>query len=114
MVKNWPRTVEIHLNSYLLWAEIFANERQDLDSNEPLPDLMKAELGTLQKSVDEIAQQVITALEAVIKMKSPYPPAYQEAVYQASRFGTGSGFDELLTTSELDESIQRFRNNGTL
>ena len=114
MVKNWPRTVDIHLNSYLIWAELFADERQDPDDSEPLQGLMKAELGTLQKSVDEVAKQVIAALEAVIEMKSPYPPEYQEVVYQASRYSPGSGFDELLTTSELDEIMQRLRKNGTL
>jgi nucleoside 2-deoxyribosyltransferase len=114
MVKNWPRTVEIHLNSFGIWAELFAEERQGLGGSEPLQGLMKAELGTLQKSVDEVAKQVIAALEAVIKMKSPYPPEYQEIVYQASRYSPGSGFDELMTTSELDEIMQRLRKNSTL
>jgi nucleoside 2-deoxyribosyltransferase len=114
MVKNWPRTVGIHLNSYLIWAELFADERQDPGDRAPLQWLMKAELDTLQKSVDEVAKQVITALEAVIQLKSPYLPEYQEVVYQASRFSPGSGFDELLTTSELAEIIQRLRKNGTL
>jgi hypothetical protein len=76
--------------------------------------MMKAELGTMQKSIDEVARQVIAGLEAVIEMKSPYPPEYQELVYQASRYSPGSGFDELLTTSELDEIMQRLRKNGTL
>jgi hypothetical protein len=114
MVKNWPRTVDIHLNSYLIWTEIFADERQESDDSEPLQGLMRAELGTLQKSIDEVAKQVITALEAVIEMKSPYPLEYQEVIYQASRFSPGSGFYELLTTSELAEIIQRLRINGTL
>jgi len=114
MVKNWPRTVDIHLNSFRIWAELFAEERQGPCDSKPLQGLMKAELGTLQKSVDEVAKQVITALEAVIEMKSPYPPEYQEVVYQASRFSPGSGFDELLTTSELGEIMQRLRKNGTL
>jgi nucleoside 2-deoxyribosyltransferase len=114
MVKNWPRTVDIHLHSYQIWAELFAEERQGPGDSESLQGLMKAELGTLQKSVDEVAQQVITALETVIKMKSPYPPEYQGVVYQASRFSPGSGFDELLTTSELAEIMQRLRKNGTL
>ncbi|UCF95884.1 MAG: hypothetical protein JSV89_11930, partial [Spirochaetaceae bacterium] len=71
-------------------------------------------LGTLQKSVDEVAKQVIAALEAVIEMKSPYPPEYQEVVYQAARFSPGSGFDQMLTESELGEINQRLRKNGTL
>ena len=114
MVKNWPRTVDIHLHSYQIWAKLFAEARQSPGDSEPLPGVMKAELDTLQKSVDEVAQQVIIALEAVIRMQSPYPPEYQEAAYQASRFSPGSGFDELLTTSELAEIIQRLRKNGTL
>jgi nucleoside 2-deoxyribosyltransferase len=114
MVKNWPRTLEVHLNSFEIWADLFTEERQGLGDSEPLQGLMKAELGTLQKSVDEVAKQVIAGLEAVIEMKSPYPPEYQETVYQASRFSPGSGFDELLTTSELDEIMQRLRKNGTL
>ena len=75
---------------------------------------MKAELGTVQKSVDEIARQIIDGLEAVLKLKSPYPPEYQEIVYKASRYSPGSGFDQLLTESELGEIIQRLRKNGTL
>jgi len=114
MLKNWPRTVDVHLDSFAMWANLFAEERQALGDNDTFQTTMKAELGTVQKSVDEIAKQVITGLEAVIKMKSPYPPEYQEVVYKASRFSPGSGFDQLLTASELDEIIQRLKKNGTL
>lgn len=114
MVKNWPRTVDIHLNSFVVWASLFAEECQAFDDNEPFQATMKAELGTVQKSVDEIAKQVIAGMEAVLKMESPYPPEYQEVVYKAARFSPGSGFDQLLTASELGEIIQRLRKNGTL
>jgi nucleoside 2-deoxyribosyltransferase len=114
MVKNWPRSVDIHLNSYVVWARLFAEECQALDDNEPFQATMKAELGTAQKSIDEIAAQVIDGMETVLKMKSPYPPEYQEVVYRAARFSPGSGFEELLTASEVDEIIQRLRKNGTL
>ncbi len=114
MVKNWPRTVATHLNSFGIWAELFSEELKAHGESESPQGWMNAELGTLQKSVDEIAKQVIAALEAVIAMKSPYPPAYQEAVYQASRYTPGSGFDQLMTASELDETLQRLRKNGTL
>ena len=114
MVKNWPRTVDIHLNSFVVWASLFAEECQAFDDNEPFQTTMKAELGTVQKSVDEIAKQVIAGMEAVLKMESPYPPEYQEVVYKAARFSPGSGFDQLLTASELGEIIQRLRKNGTL
>ena len=114
MVKNWPRTVEVHLNSFGIWADLFTEELQGPGDSDTLQGLMDAELSTLQKSVDDIARKVIAALEAVIEMKSPYPPEYQEIVYQASRYSPGSGFDELLTTSEMSEIIQRLKKNGTL
>jgi nucleoside 2-deoxyribosyltransferase len=114
MVKNWPRTVEVQLNSFEIWADLFAEERQDLGDSDTLQGMMRAELGTLKKSIDGIAKQIMAGLEAVVEMKSPYPPEYQELVYQASRFSPGSGFDELLKRSELDEIIHRLRKNGTL
>jgi nucleoside 2-deoxyribosyltransferase len=114
MVKNWPRTVEVQLNSFEIWAALFTEECQGLGDSDTFEAAMKAELGTVQRSVDEIAKQVIAGLEAVIKMKSPYPPEYQEVVYRASRFSPGSGFDQLLTASELGEIIQRLRKNETL
>ena len=66
MLKNWPRTVDVHLDSFAMWANLFAEERQALGDNDTFQTTMKAELGTVQKSVDEIAKQVITGLEVVL------------------------------------------------
>jgi hypothetical protein len=114
MVRNFPRTVEIHLHSYQMWGELLAEEQDRFNSVDPLQEIMHAELITLQKSVDKIAKRLIAGLEEVIAMKSPYPVEYQEVVYQSLRYSLGSGFDKLLTTKELDEIIQRLRKNGTL
>jgi nucleoside 2-deoxyribosyltransferase len=114
MVKNWPRTVEIHLNSYEIWADIFAKEIQSLGVNDTLQGILKAEVGTMQKSLDEVASQIIDGLEAVIQLQSPFPPDYRELVYKASRYSPGSGFSELVPESKLDEIVQRLKNNGTL
>ena len=114
MAKNWPRNVELHLDSFVIWSSLFSEERKMLDKRNSFEDIMKAELGAVQKSTDEIAKQVIAVMESVIKMKSPYPPEYQELVYKAARFSPGCGFDQLLTESELAQIIQRLRKNGTL
>ena len=114
MAKNWPRTIEVHLNAYKVWAGIFGEEYKKHNESDTLQGMMEAELSTSKKSMDEVAKQVIHGLEAVITMKSPYPPAYQEVVYQAARFSPGCGFDEMLTTNELAEIIQRLRKNNTL
>ncbi len=114
MVKNWPRTVEVHLDSFALWAGMLVDERQTAGSGDTFEDAMETELGVLDKSVDEMARQVIDGLEAVLAMKSPYPAEYQEKVYEAFRFCPGSGFDELLTAGELGKIVQRLKRNGTL
>ena len=114
MLKNWPRTVEIQIHSFKLWGELLAEARDVTGCGETPEGLMAAELSTLQASVDEVAEQLIMGLEKVVAMKSPYPSEYQQAVYQAARFGVGSGFDALLDQNELDEIISRLKHNGTL
>lgn len=114
MVKNWPRSVDIHLHSYMMWADLFAQARQADDEGNPLEATLKAELSTAQKSFDQIAAQVIEGMEAVLKMESPYPPEDREMMYKAARLSIGSGFDELLTADELEKIIRRLRRNGTL
>jgi nucleoside 2-deoxyribosyltransferase len=113
MVRSWPRTVEVHIDSLLNYVGLLAEERKALGDRVTFRATIKAELNTVQKGVDEIAKKIIDGLEAVIKMKSPYPPEYQEIVYKASRYSPGSGFDQLLTENELGEMIQRLRRNGT-
>ena len=113
MVRSWPRTVEVHIDSLLNYVGLLAEERKALGDRVTFQATIKAELNTVQKGVDEIAKKIIDGLEAVIKMKSPYPPEYQEIVYKASRYSPGSGFDQLLTENELNEIIHRLRTNGT-
>jgi nucleoside 2-deoxyribosyltransferase len=114
MVKGWPRTVEVHVDSFMSYVGLLAQELKLLGDSDTFQTTMKAELSTVQKGVDETASKIIAGLEAVIEMKSPYPPEYQEIVYKASRYSPGSGFDQLLTESELAEILQRLRENGTL
>jgi nucleoside 2-deoxyribosyltransferase len=113
MLKNWPRTVEVQLNSYEIWADIFSRECQKVDDCHSSDGILKAELGTTQKSLDEIASRVIAGLETVLEMESPYPLDLQEGVYQALRYSPGSNFDQMLSAVELSEIIQRLRDNGT-
>ena len=114
MVKNWPRTVEVHIDAYLTYADLLAKELEAVGECTAFQTTIQAELNAVYKGIDEIAQRVIDGLEAVVRMKSPYPPEYQEIVYEASRYSPGSGFDQLLTEDELCEITQRLRENATL
>ena len=114
MVKSWPRSVEVHVESLLEYARLLAEERKSPGDRATVEATLEAELNTLHKMMDDIAEKLIDGLEAVLEMKSPYPPEYQEVVYQAARYTPGSGFDRLLTENELSQIIQRLRRNGTL
>jgi nucleoside 2-deoxyribosyltransferase len=114
MVKNWPRTVEVHIDSYLSNAGLLNEEFEAVDVRTPFQATMQAELNAAYRGIERIAQKLIEGLEAVIKMSSPYPPDFQELVYQACRYSPGSGFDLLLTDDELLGIIGRLRENGTL
>ena len=114
MAMNWPRTISVHLDSFRLWAEILSAERQAIGDWDNFQDNLRAEHSTIQKSVDQIAVNVIAAMDQAIDMDSPFPPDFQELVYRASRYSPGSGFEEMLPEDELEAIIQNLRQNGTL
>jgi hypothetical protein len=114
MVKSWPRSVEIHVDSLMNYIGLIAEQSNAPGDSQALRTLLEAELSTIQAGVDQIARKVIDGLQAVVEMNSPYPPEYQEMVYKAARYSPGSGFDELLTESKLEAIVRRLRHNGTL
>jgi len=114
MVKNWPRTVEVHVDSLIGYISSFAGAREALGEGATFQDTVKAELDTVRKGIEAIAEQIVGGLEAVVKMKSPYPPEYQEMVYQALRYSPGGGFGKLLAEEELAGVVQRLRKKGVL
>lgn len=114
MVRNWPRTVEIHFDSLYKFIVGYAEEREKLGNIETFQTTIKAELQTVIKGVDEIAKKIIKGLETALELKSPYPDEYQEIVYEVIRFSPGSGFEQLLSEEELAELVEKFRKTGTL
>lgn len=114
MVKNWPRTVEIHFDSLLKFIAVYAEEWKKLGNIETFQTTIKAELQTVMKGIDEIALRLIQGLETALEMKSPYPDEYQEIVYKVIRYSPGSGFEQLLSVEGLEELVEKFRKTGTL
>jgi nucleoside 2-deoxyribosyltransferase len=114
MVKNWPRTVEIHYDSLMNYVGGFAQEWETQGNKETYQSTVEAEYQTVMKGIDEIAKKIIEGLDAVQAMKSPYPDEYQELAYKLAMYSPGSGFYQLLREKELKELIQRFRSEGTL
>ena len=80
-----------------LIIQVFAEEWKMLEKVSTFQTTIKAELKTVMKGIDEIAQIIIGGLETVLQMKSPYPDGYQEVVYKAIRHSPGCGFKQLLS-----------------
>lgn len=114
MVKNWPRTIEIHFDSLYKFTTGFADEWEKLGNIDTFQTTIKAELNTVMKGIDDIARKIVKGLETVLEMKSPYPDEYQEIVYKAIRYSPGSGFEQLLSEEELEALAEKFRKKGTL
>ena len=60
MVRSWPRTVEVHIDSLLNYVGLLAKERKALGDRVTFQATIKAELNTVQKSADEIAKKIIS------------------------------------------------------
>jgi len=114
MVKNWPRTVEIHIDSLAQYSRVIQNVRDTHGCTNTYEAKIENELKTIHKRVDDLAGKIIEGLETVLKMGSPYPVEYQETVYRLSRFSPGSGFEELLTEEIVDKIVKNLEEKGTL
>jgi nucleoside 2-deoxyribosyltransferase len=114
MVRNWPRTVEVYVPSLISYAKTFAEACRGLDVDDWFQATLDAELSSVQEGLDEMALKIIAALDAVLKMESPYPSVYQETLYRALRHMPGCGFEELLSDEAVCDLVKRLRRQGTL
>ncbi len=114
MVKNWPRTVEVHFDSLIKFTGNFAEEWNNSEIDSASDTTIKAEMKTVIKGIDEIAALIIDGLERVLLLESPYPKEYQEIIYKIIRHSPGSGFEQLISEQELSDLIQVFIEKGTL
>ena len=114
MVKNWPRTTEVHYDSLLKFTGGFAEEKKMAGNVSTFQTIIQAELKTVMKGIDELAQRLLGGFETVLGMKSPYPDEYQEIVYKIIRHSPGSGFEQLISEEDLTPLLRKFRESGTL
>ena len=114
MVKNWPRTVEVYVESLIDYLQMIEEARKTLRDIESEMLLLEAELAASQRGIDDMAVRLIEALNSVLEMESPYPPELREAVYEAFRYTPGAGFNQLLTEHHLRETLQKLMEHNTL
>ena len=114
MVKNWPRTVEVHIDSLIQYTGALQDVRGKRGRGDTYEARIENELKTIHKGIDNLAGLIIDGLESVLKMKSPYLLEHRELIYCLSRLSPGSGFKEVLTEQLLGEIIDNLKANGTL
>lgn len=114
MVKNWPRTTEVHYDSLISYTGKFAKEWKMFGNVETYQTTLGAELKTIKKGIEEIAQVIIGGLETVLEMDSPYPDEYKEIAYKIMCYTPGGGFSQLFSEKDLTILVQKFREKGIL
>ncbi len=114
MVKNWPRTIEVHIDSLIDYIQKIAEARETLSDTETVGLFLETELATIRKGINAMAVRIIEALSAVVEMESPYPPELREVVYEAVRYAPGAGFDKLLAEHHLKTILQKLMKHNTL
>jgi nucleoside 2-deoxyribosyltransferase len=114
MVKSWPRTVEVYIDSLMDYVQTIAEVREEMIESDTPQATLDSELDIVRNAIDDLALKVIGALESVLNMKSPYPAKYQRIVYEAMRYCPGSSFDQMLSEPKLEAIIKKLRNHNTL
>jgi nucleoside 2-deoxyribosyltransferase len=114
MLKSWPRTAVVHIDSVIDYVQMMAASREELCDTQSVELLLEAELAIVNRGMDAVASKLIDAMEAVIGMESPYPPELRTVVYEAARYAPGCGFHQLLSRQRLEPILQRLVERNTL
>jgi nucleoside 2-deoxyribosyltransferase len=114
MVKNWPRTVEVHIDSLIQYSSVMQNVRDKHGRADSYEVRMDHELQTIQKGMQNLAGKVIDGFDRVLEMESPFPQEHRQLIYRLARLAPGSGFEDVLTEKMLDAIIEELKENGTL
>ncbi len=114
MVKNYPRTVTIHIDSLSAYVDALKLVIGTKASGESVDAFISGELGIIAKEIDSLANQVIDGFDKVLEMPSPYPIEYQETVYGAARFLPGCGFDDYVSEADVEAILKSLRDKGSL
>jgi len=114
MTKNWPRTVEVHLDSLSAYTQMMFDGRKDEEYDGSFDAEIRTELETGRKGVRALAKAIVEGLDAALLLPSPYPEPYREQVYDILRHSVGSGFKAVFTEETMKETIEYLSKQGTL
>lgn len=114
MLRNWPRTVEVHVDALSNYINMITEEKETHRNDESEGNLIGAELVVVQRGIDALANELIIGLDSVIDMESPYPPELRKVVYEAVRYIPGAGFEQLFSEQNRKEILHKLSKHNTL
>ncbi len=114
MVKNYPRTKVVHINSLFDYLDRWESEKGGISAEVSFESFLDLEKRPIEKGIEFIAQEILTAFDEVLQIPSPYPPEYRKMIYRAARHMPGSGFDDLVSEQGLEQLIENLEAHGTL
>lgn len=114
MVKNYPRTEVIHIDSLFDYLDRWGREKYQVRTRESFESLLELEKRSIDEGIESLTEQIMTAFDKVLQIPSPYPPDFRKMIYRAARLMPGSGFDELVTEQGLEQLIENLEAHGTL
>jgi nucleoside 2-deoxyribosyltransferase len=111
MVKNWPRTKEVRIDSLMQYVSQI-NHHEKISKS--FPNVLAMEINAIRQGIESLAEELISAFQEVILLPSPYPVEYQELIYHCLRYSPGGDFHHTLTENEIEMILHRLKANGTL
>jgi len=114
MLKNYPRTVVLHLDSLTDYLDRWEGFKPAQQGKLGFGDLIELEKQAMAQGVNDLAARIISAFDEALQMSSPYSDEMKREIYQAARLMPGSGFDQLVTVDELEKLIARLTGNHSL
>ena len=113
MVKNWPRTVEVFIQSLPDYILAMHEEYQKTGMQISYQSRLKSEMKIMQENLEKISLAIIKGLDKALELVSPFPEECRELVYKAFRYAPGKSFSELISEDNLEKVLQRLKQNGS-
>jgi nucleoside 2-deoxyribosyltransferase len=114
MVKHYPRTKVIHIDSLFDYLDRWEKEKDQLRTRESFESLLELEKRTIDDGIEYLTQEILAAFDEVLRIPSPYPPEFRKMIYHAARHMPGSGFEDLVTEQGLKKLLETLEVHGTL
>ncbi|MBG0771675.1 MAG: hypothetical protein H0S82_08195, partial [Anaerolineaceae bacterium] len=114
MLKNYPRTVVLHLDSLTDYLDRWEGFKPAQQERLGFGDLIELEKQAMAQGVGDLAARIISAFDEALQMASPYSEEMKREIYRAARLMPGSGFDQFVTVDDLEKLIAQLSGNHSL